>query len=353
MHNLLQPSRVAGLVTRARIVKRQRGMKLAMFRIARGAIMAAAACSLPLQVDAQELAMLSAAEARPLLSSVDPFIARMTAFDRAARMKTDREVSTSEYLAFAAADARDWNGEEKRRLTAAYSRVRRAVDRLALPLPGVLSAIKTSGTESAHAAYTRGSAIILPEPVLALSEPALEVLLAHELFHIFSRANPDLSERLYRAIGFVRCGPFSLPEGLSQSLVTNPDQPEIPYCIEVAVGSDLEWVTPILLPKFPFYDPMQGGEYVDYMDFRLFVAGSLEAGAPRFVRVGEVSGFFEQVGENTDYVIHPEEILAENFAMLVTGRGQVRSPEVLRQMQSGIAGFRASPGDDNQSGRMQ
>lgn len=320
---------------------------LAILRIACSAIPTMAACSLPLQSHAQELAMLSAAEARPLLSSVDPFIARMTAFDRAARMKTDREVSTSEYLAFAAADARDWHEDEKRRLMAAYSRVRRAVDQLALPLPGVLSAIKTSGSESAHAAYTRGAAIILPEPVLALSDPALEVLLAHELFHIFSRAHPDLSERLYKVIGFVRCGPVSLPEGLSQALVTNPDQPAIPYCIEVAVEADLEWVTPILLPKFPFYDPMQGGEYVDYMDFRLFVAGSLEAGAPRFVRVGEVSGFFEQVGENTDYVIHPEEILAENFAILATGTGEVRSPEILQRMQLELAGARRSRVDDH------
>jgi hypothetical protein len=46
-----------------------------------------------------------------------------------------------------------------------------------------------------------------------------------------------------------------------------------------------------------------------------------------------VSGFYEQVGRNTEYIIHPEEILADNFAMLVMGDQNVPSPEILRKVQ--------------------
>jgi hypothetical protein len=47
-----------------------------------------------------------------------------------------------------------------------------------------------------------------------------------------------------------------------------------------------------------------------------------------------VEDFLEQVGRNTRYVIHPEEILAENFALLITGK-EVREPlrlDALRQL---------------------
>lgn len=47
----------------------------------------------------------------------------------------------------------------------------------------------------------------------------------------------------------------------------------------------------------------------------------------------EVSGFYEQVGRNTGYVIHPEEIIAENFALLVTGKRDLPSPEVIAKIR--------------------
>jgi hypothetical protein len=56
---------------------------------------------------------------------------------------------------------------------------------------------------------------------------------------------------------------------------------------------------------------------------------------PRLLPLQAVSNFFEQVGKNTEYVIHPEEILADNFALLVLGGGSnTPSPEVLRKMKT-------------------
>ena len=50
-----------------------------------------------------------------------------------------------------------------------------------------------------------------------------------------------------------------------------------------------------------------------------------------------VSGFTEQVGRNTDYIIHPEEILADNFALLVLNEHDVASPEILQKMREALA----------------
>ena len=50
----------------------------------------------------------------------------------------------------------------------------------------------------------------------------------------------------------------------------------------------------------------------------------------------QVSGFFEQVSRNTDYIIHPEEILAENFALLMIGRRDVPSPDLLDRLRRAL-----------------
>lgn len=287
------------------------------------------------QVIAQELVLLPRAEAAALLGGEDAFIARMTPFDRAARLKTGREVSTSEYLKFAQADVRDWTNEQATRVLAAFGRVRAGLERLELRLPEKIYAVKTSGAESASAAYTRGEAIVLPEPVLGMQDERLDHLIAHELFHVLSRANPGWVRSLYEAIGFRQCGTVVLPEGLAQSLITNPDEPEGWYCIDVNVGGEPRLVMPILLPRSPSYDPAQGGEYIDYVDFRLYVVEGSAAGT-RFLTVNEVTGFFEQVGRNTEYVIHPEEILADNFTLLVLGGPEIRSPETLAKIKAGL-----------------
>lgn len=291
---------------------------------------------------AQELVLLSAEQSRPVLGAEDAFIARMTPLDRAARMKTDREVSTVEYLRFAAADARNWTGDERARVQAAFGKVRAGLVNVTVPFPEKVRVIKTSGAESKNAAYTRGDAIILPEPVLQLQGDGLAYLLAHELFHLITRANPGLAETLYAAIGFMPCGQVILPEGLAGSLITNPDEPAEAYCINVGVDGETKAVMPILLSRYPAYESSQGGEYIDYVDFRLYVVEGQWAGT-RFVNVNEVTGFFEQVGENTEYVIHPEEILADNFVRLVLGGPEIRSPAILAKMQETLARFQGLP----------
>jgi len=69
------------------------------------------------------------------------------------------------------------------------------------------------------------------------------------------------------------------------------------------------------------YDPNKGGEFFDYLQFRLLLVErddpspavrAIEVGGhAQLVEVEEVSGFYEQVGSNTTYIIHPEEIMAD------------------------------------------
>src|SRR5262245_29950623 len=110
--------------------------------VASGAAAAAFACGA--FAAAQELAFAPAAEAREILSSKDAFVERMSGFDRAARLKTDRTVSEPEFLEFAAAAALDWEESEKRAIAAAYDAIRDDLRRLQLPLPPQILVVKTT-----------------------------------------------------------------------------------------------------------------------------------------------------------------------------------------------------------------
>ena len=59
----------------------------------------------------------------------------------------------------------------------------------------------------------------------------------------------------------------------------------------------------------------------------------LDAGRPRLLKPEETTGWQEQIGWNTSYTIHPDEILADNFALLIDGRPRtVPTPRILDEM---------------------
>lgn len=309
-------------------------------------IVVALVFSVVVQANAQDLVFASKVEAQRILSTKDTFLERMSPFDRAARMKTDHDVSEAEFIEFVKSSTLEWTEHEKNAVESAYNNIRTAIARLSLPLPDEFYIIKTSGDEEGNAAYTRGNSIILPKAILASSEEDLKRLLAHELFHISSRNNPKLANSLYKTIGFQYCGEIEFPSNLASRKITNPDAPMNNYYIELKLGKETIWALPILFSSVPKYDVSRAGEFFEYLQLALVLverpSGSgapqvlYSSTGPRLVGIQQVSGFFDKVGENTNYIIHPEEILADNFALLVLGKHDVRSPEVLSRMQRAL-----------------
>ena len=54
---------------------------------------------------------------------------------------------------------------------------------------------------------------------------------------------------------------------------------------------------------------------------------------PQLLSIKDVGQFFEQIGRNTGYIIHPEEILAENFALLLSGSSELETPELIQKIK--------------------
>ncbi len=283
-------------------------------------------------------------EGAAALARRDDYLDRLSPFDRQVRLKTDRDVSPDEFAAFVSSHVRPWTDEEIARLTTLLEELAGKLRPWKLKLPPVILLIKTTGQEEGGAAYCRGAAIVLPQNMVDNRRGDIKKILPHEVFHVLSSHNPELRRRLYAIIGFRPSNEVQLPEPLRARKITNPDAPLNNYYI-TADGGTTEWM-PVLISKSARYDPARGGSLFSYLDFKLMQladdAGirrpALKDGKPILVEPLDVPDYGRQIGQNTKYIIHPEEILADNFVHLVDGRIDLPTPRIVEEMGGVLQG---------------
>jgi hypothetical protein len=274
------------------------------------------------------------------LTRRDDYIRHMSPFDRQARLRTDRDVSEEEFLAFVAQHVMPWEEGDIRKLTPLLADLDRKLRPWKLLLPAVVLLIKTTGREESGAAYCRGPAIVLPQNMLNAPREKLEQVLPHEVFHVLSNQNPELREKLYAIIGFRPCNEVQLPEPLASRKITNPDAPVNDYFQTLTVGDRAVECMPMLFSKSARYDTQRGGDLFSYLDFKLMELESdgterrplMRGDRPVVLDPASTPSFHDQIGRNTTYNIHPEEVLAENFVLLLNGRINVPTPRVVETM---------------------
>jgi hypothetical protein len=277
---------------------------------------------------------VTVAAAQAHLAKRDVYVKNLSPFERAAKIKQAGPVSTEQYLAFIQNQALEWNNADKKKLCQVIAVAKPKLAKFANHLPERIHLIKTTGNDEGSAPYTRGVSIFLPERFIRQSTQSLERLFYHELFHIVSRSNPKLRDELYRTIGYEKCDPVSLPDDMMPRRISNPDAPVIEHCIRVSKDGESRWCAPVLFSRTPKYDPKTGGSFFRYLQFRLMVIDRktskaiLKDGKPILWNPDTVEGFFEQIGRNTDYIIHPEETLANNFVYLMMAKEDLKNPDI-------------------------
>ena len=291
--------------------------------------------------DSTVVRFATAEESRLRLGSPDAFVAAMGPYDRSARTGRAGAVSESEYLAFAAAQALDWSAADLEKFKALVERVAQRLKPLNLPLPKEVWLVKTTGREEAETAYTRGNAIIMPRWYSEAKTEDVERIFIHELFHVISRSAPARRDALYAIVGYRDCGPFDWPPELAQRRITNPDAPDDRYCITLQRNGAPLTFYPALLAREEQYDPALPGTFIDRLAFKLIaVMGSekkwMAGRGPKNELVlldpGALPEYYTAIGLNTRYVIHPEEILADNFVLLVRDEKNVRTPRIVTEL---------------------
>lgn len=199
--------------------------------------------------------------------------------------------------------------------------------------PRPLNFIKTkAGHYGKSVYYTRENNIIIPYNVLDENrneDTFLEIIL-HEIFHVYSRLNPDKRTQLYELIGFRKTANIQLPEELDRRLLLNPDGADIEYVIKVSDDGDTTQLIPLLYSKTPEIAANSPG-FFTYLQFELFeiknegdvLTVRTKEGYKSTLQDSFQTDSQDQIGPNTGYIWHPDEILADNFAFLALIRGDL------------------------------
>jgi len=235
-----------------------------------------------------------------------------------------------------------WTVGEKVRIESVFKSIAGRIKDFNLNFPREILLIKTTGKEEGGAAYCRSNAIVLPQKMLAGQNAGLEKLLTHELCHILLSNDPRLRESLCRAINFRKCNDIELPEKLRDVRLTNPDGVKNDHYIEVEYDFSVIQVVPIIYSSTSKYDVNKGGEFFRYLRINLLAIEKSgdkwkykrdDGGEPILLELKDVPDYFNKIGSNTNYVIHPEEIIAENFVLVVQGTQPVKSEWVIEKMR--------------------
>jgi hypothetical protein len=279
-------------------------------------------------------------QSKSRLAKYDAYIKGLSPFERAAKILKEGPISTEEYINFITAQTLKWDENDKAKLKKIIQIASSKLAPYAQHIPPEIYLIKTTGEDEGAAPYTRGISIVLPKRTVRQSTKGLERLVYHELFHIISRNNTQLRDELYALIGFQPCGVVSLPKGMMRRRISNPDAPVVEHCIRITEGGKPHWVAPVLFSRIPEYDPKVGGTFFRYLEMRLMaidrdsVKPILRDDKPVMFRPMEVKGFFEQIGNNTNYILHPEETLANNFVFLITKKQDLVNPEIPEKIKN-------------------
>jgi len=311
-------------------------------------------------------------EARRLITARDAFIARMGPFDRKARMHSAEEIPEKTFVAFLSKHVRTWEAGEIATVTAAVNRLKPKLARLKVDFPERIALVKTTGQEEGGAGYTRGSAVFMPASGITTTA-AVERTLTHELFHVFSRHHPERRDAFYRIVGFEPTDEIDLPDALKPRKITNPDAPFNDHVITLEHRGRPVTVIPVLLADVARYEPRRRRPFFTYMGLHFLAVEKtpkterpsglppkgtvprhkapgkgtvpsgdspsrstwrprMQDGEPVLIDGNELRGFIDKVGRNTTYIIHPEEILADNFVLVVNRRTDVPTPRIVREM---------------------
>ena len=97
--------------------------------------------------------------------------------------------------------------------------------------------------------------------------------------------------------------------------------------------------TPILFAKWD-YDDSRDDSFFAYLTFRLMAVQQREGiwvavtddGEPQLLDPKKTPSFTKQIGGNTGYIIHPDEIMADNFVHLIHRTKELKTPGIVKQL---------------------
>ena len=274
-------------------------------------------------------------EAKIVVDRTDGFFDFLSIADMSIQMKkSDMPESGGEskelYQAMLKDEMSEFKPEEKAFMQEVFISAKKAIDKLNPKLyPDNIELIKTKTNHFGPSVYyTREDAIILPDNIFEAPSVKTQMpIMLHEIFHILSRYNDDFRDKMYALIGFEKFEEdLVLPKYIQDRLLSNPDGMRKDYAINLKNDKgEVQRALPLILTKKERYDESMP-TFFAYLNFDLFplikitenqVTLGINQKGESSLSFGHNADFFELIKDNTQYIIHPDEILADNFMMAI------------------------------------
>jgi hypothetical protein len=265
-----------------------------------------------------------------VLGTADPWAQQLSDFDLGVRQRTTEPTNLSEFLDFTSSNALAWTAEERAAWQPLIDKLSRAMAGLNIDLPNI-SLGRTTGQEEFGAAYTRGRAINMGpiEASLAIDVPDIGFfLLAHELFHALSREDSSLRDDTHALLGFIPFQGFSYPAEFESRRLSNPDSFDYGGALTVQTATGSAQVVPIIQVRVPLEEAirLEGPDLFTEVGIDLLAVDITTGDVSRDANGNVVKYGFDNtnwvplMARNTDFIIQPEEVMADNFALLMQWR---------------------------------
>lgn len=287
----------------------------------------------------QTVKFASIDKGKELLTAEDDFTKNWSQFDIDSRLQKNN-ANKVDLFKYISKQCREWRHEEINKINLILNYIDKTIsDRgYKITFPNEIYFIKTTTAEEGSAGgYTRANYVVLKDDIMSMPETEIRQVIIHELFHILTRNNPEFKEKMYQVIGFKIINEISFPESIKRLRITNPDAPKMDSYIKLKKDNKTVNCMMILYSK----EDYGGGSFFDYLrvGFLKLKDDNINEfevinNRPVIINFNEISNFFEQVGKNTQYIIHPEEILADNFAFAIENKQGLPSQSIIDKIQS-------------------
>ncbi len=235
------------------------------------------------------------------------------------------------YKSYLQQDVDSFTEDESKALQNLFKSIKNTCDLVSKDIfPPHLSLIKTKSKHYGPGMYyTRNESIIIPYETMGnVGSIGFRNTMIHEIFHIYSRLHLDKRKSLYKLIGFETVSSpdkLAMVAHLKDKILLNPDGVNYATKIQLTDGKN-HYVDafPIIFSNSMHFTSKKHN-FFEYISFDLF---EVKSNAGRYEVVSDTKGnstldptfmnsFFDQIKDNTQYTIHPDEILADNFALLM------------------------------------
>ena len=259
----------------------------------------------------------SADEGRELMLSNEDYYAGFSQNEldyKMSKVGADME----EYKAFAAEQPRDFTEEDRAFVDGCFEEMEDVLEKNGYTLPPLdeIVMIKTTMKEEyGAAAYTHGTQIYIQDKLLeeATKDEELagytKVVLWHELFHCLTRCNPGFRADMYKLIHFtVADKDYAIPPKVFEYHISNPDvEHHNSYATFRIDGKDIDCFTDFITTE---HFRKEGDSFFDTATTALIPTD----GSDSYYTPEQAENFDEVFGTNTEYVVDPEECMADNFS---------------------------------------